>query len=234
MDNRDGGTSGNDWWRHQGTKPEYAPRAELITTQTLVPVVEPAATPEAGSSKEHPILIHSQAQADLLPDGRWVIDSRGTPFQILNHRHPTPIPTPELATTSSTWQQQPHAATFDSEGVRSAIDMIGVGLVACLFLFVAWKIILFKRLQNNPEERRKADEERRKADITAALKSVRLQERKAARAEKWKKLQPVVVAIVLFFVFTGVFHFSPLVAFLIACGIGPIQLFRAGLDIGKK
>jgi len=212
-----GGSDGNDWWRHLGTKPDLAPRAKLIALPPPVAVAEPAAMPELGSSKDRPIVLHSEAQADLIPDGRWVLDSRGVPFQILNHRHPTPAPTPVLANLASPAVAQQESKAFDSEGLWSAIDMVGMGLVLSLLLLAAWKVS--KHGFPQPAN---------------ALEALEAQERKAARAEKLGKLGEVAFLVLAFVFFVAVFHTSPLIAFLIVCGIGPCDILRSLGLIGPK
>jgi hypothetical protein len=100
------------------------PRAELVATPTpaptvyknapwlnptpaptQAPIVEPTPTPELGSSAEYPIVLFSKAQEDSVPNGKWVVDSRGIP-----------------------WQQRWHVATFDVSALTSV-----AGVVQCFW-----------------------------------------------------------------------------------------------------
>jgi hypothetical protein len=113
------------------------PRAELVATPTPAPtvyknapwlnptpaptpapIVEPTPTPELGSSAEYPIVLFSKAQEDSVPNGKWVVDSRGIP-----------------------WQQRWHVATFDVSALTSVAGVVAMFLVAGGVVFGLWKII---------------------------------------------------------------------------------------------
>jgi hypothetical protein len=72
----------------------------LLLVLTLAPAIGYADSTngnELGSSSRYPIVLHSKAEEEGVPDGKWVVDSIGTPWRSYSTRAATIGPVSPIA-----------------------------------------------------------------------------------------------------------------------------------------